>query len=120
MNRSGPGIEVGQGAVEDGPRRCEALHGLRETQPGPTQASPGGVLTDTEELGEVAAGELLPVDQLEDDLRLERDAAQRSEQEALFFFGPDERAGSGAEVRDRVVVDVFLAEATIFSIVFAH
>ena len=105
---AGPGIEVGEGALEQGARAGEALQGLADAQAGASQAGARRVLADAEDRGDLEAGEALPEEQLEDHLRLEGDASERGEEQALLLLGADQSAGPGAEVDHRDLVDIIV------------
>src|SRR5690606_28002784 len=97
----GPAIEVRDRALEEPRARLEAADRPLQLALGPAQAGAGGVLGDAEEDPELAAGELLPEVELEDDLRGERDLAEALEEEEPLALDREARDRALAEVDDR-------------------
>jgi len=99
-------LEIAEGRLRELGVGSEALDALAQRLPGAAQAAANGPVGNLEHLGQLGAAHPLPVKQLDEDLQVERQAPQSSQQQRLLLVLDRELRGRSIEVGDTTLLKV--------------
>lgn len=106
MNGAHPMLEVTQSRLRQLGIGGEPLHLLAQRLPGASKPTADRAVRDLEHLRQLRAAHALPVEQLEEDLEVERQSPQSTKQQRLLFVLDRELRARGIEVGDPTLLEV--------------